>query len=252
MFNMRKPLYFAAGKLGIALMLLVAERRISAGMYEEWLFFQSIFFTFIPLLLMRGEGLKLIKNSPKTSVKYALLMLVAAFPIMLYASSLSAFNQYYPIDYRARLSAGNFLRHELVILGIMFNTEFFFRGFLLFTLIEFFKGTGITKEKSEKIGIAVHAVPYMLVHVGKPFLEVPYSFFAGLVFGFADVKAVSVLPSFIAHFVSSVVFDVLSIVQSVSYSNVLMLSSPTNLAIRYPPALTVPFLVFPAIIRAFR
>jgi len=218
---MLSPLAKSFGKLTTAVALIILERKInipfsgSLSTFESWLLSQTIFYFLIPLLIMGEEGIKLIKNSPKASLKYASIMLAAAFPIMVFASSLSAFNQYYPIDYAARLSAANFLRHELLILGIMLNTEFFFRGFLLFTLRDFFKNIkSISMEKAEKLAIAAHAVPYMLVHIGKPSLEVPYSFFAGIVFGFADVKAGSILPSFIAHFVSSVIFDLLAIINT--------------------------------------
>ena len=54
---------------------------------------------------------------------------------------------------------------------LMFNTEFLFRGYLLFSLKE---------ELGKAPALVLHAIPYALVHLGKPTLEVPYSFFMGL------------------------------------------------------------------------
>ncbi|MEE8402731.1 MAG: CPBP family intramembrane glutamic endopeptidase, partial [Candidatus Hydrothermarchaeaceae archaeon] len=57
--------------------------------------------------------------------------------------------------------------------------------------------------------ILLHAIPYMLVHIGKPPLEVPYSFFAGLLFGYLALKTRSILPSFLVHFLGSAGFELM-------------------------------------------
>ena len=50
-----------------------------------------------------------------------------------------------------------------------------------------------------------------LAHLGKPTEEVIFSFFAGIVFGLADVETRSILPSFAAHFFGSALFDTLAL-----------------------------------------
>ncbi|MBN1785495.1 MAG: CPBP family intramembrane metalloprotease, partial [Candidatus Methanofastidiosa archaeon] len=86
---------------------------------------------------------------------------------------------------------------------LMLSTEFFYRGFMLFGLDRLGKGA-----------ILVQAIPYAYVHLGKPMLEVYYSFFAGIVFGYIDWESKSILPSFLLHWTTSIIFDSLCILLS--------------------------------------
>ncbi len=91
-----------------------------------------------------------------------------------------------------------FIGHQLIIGIMMFTTEFFYRGFLLFGLRE---GLG-------KWSILGQSIPYTILHIGKPILEVNFSFFGGLVYGYIDYKTGSILPSFLLHFITSILFDI--------------------------------------------
>jgi membrane protease YdiL (CAAX protease family) len=72
----------------------------------------------------------------------------------------------------------------------MFAWEFLFRGYMLFGL-----------EKSiGKSAIFVQAIPFVLLHLGKPFLETLFSIPGGFVLGYVAYRTRSFLPCFIIHF----------------------------------------------------
>jgi membrane protease YdiL (CAAX protease family) len=193
------------------LLILVVERVISRsaelGLWR-WIGLQTVLFSLIPLSYMLAFGIKreevgLSRGELRLGLKYVVAMLFLAMPFMVYGAGQTAFKLYYPIWTPARLSVSNFILFELAILVMMFNTEFLFRGMLLFSLER------VTKNRWA--AITLHSIPYMLVHVGKPFLEVPYSFFVGIAFGWLALKTRSIAPSLIAHWTSSVIFDILVI-----------------------------------------
>jgi len=72
----------------------------------------------------------------------------------------------------------------------MFAWEFLFRGYMLFGL-----------EKSiGKNAIFVQAIPFVLLHFGKPFLETLACIPSGFIFGYVAYRTRSFLPCFIIHF----------------------------------------------------
>lgn len=72
----------------------------------------------------------------------------------------------------------------------MFAWEFLFRGYMLFGL-----------EKSiGKNAIFVQVIPFVLLHLGKPFLETLACIPGGYVFGYVSYRTRSFLPSFVIHF----------------------------------------------------
>lgn len=187
----------------IALAVLVLERNFQAGSFFEGILRQTALLAGIPLLSLflfkiRPEEAGLSLESWRVSVKYAAIVLILAVPAMLYGATLESFRAYYPLWPHAGDSLTNFLLYQTAIAVLMFNTEFLFRGYLLFSL---------EKEVGRIPAILLHAIPYMLVHIGKPPLEVPYSFFVGLLFGYMALKTKSIMPSFLVHFLGSAGFE---------------------------------------------
>jgi len=101
-----------------------------------------------------------------------------------------------------RSSVTLWLLKELLIGIIMFAHKAFYRGILLFPLAK----------KNEWLGILAQNIPYTLIHIGKPPLEVPYSFIAGIIFAKMDLKSESFLPGFFLHWIGSAIFDVLCVI----------------------------------------
>jgi membrane protease YdiL (CAAX protease family) len=72
----------------------------------------------------------------------------------------------------------------------MFAWEFLFRGYMLFGL-----------EKSiGKSAIFVQTIPFVLLHIGKPFLETLFCIPGGFILGYVAYRTRSFLPCFIIHF----------------------------------------------------
>ncbi len=128
----------------------------------------------------------------KKDVLVVLLLLILSVPISFFAAQLPDFRDHY-------------LKYPLTPIGIlerffgMFLTELFFRGFLLF---------GLSK-RFGKWSIILQDIPYTLIHIGKPFFEIPYSAIAGIIFGSINYRSKSFLPSFLLHAIGSEIFIIM-------------------------------------------
>ena len=128
----------------------------------------------------------------KKDVLTVLLLLFLTLPLSFFAANLPDFRSFY-------------LNLPLTPMGIferlfgMFLTELFFRGFLMF---------GLSK-KFGKWSILLQDIPYTIVHIGKPFFEIPYSAIAGMVFGSIDYRSKSFLPSSLLHAIGSEIFIIM-------------------------------------------
>ncbi|NWF77325.1 MAG: CPBP family intramembrane metalloprotease [Chloroflexi bacterium] len=110
---------------------------------------------------------------------------LAAMAAILYAVSKSPdFYRYYHMNY---IYWPKFLLDAALY---MFAWEFVFRGYMLFGL-----------EKSiGKSAIFVQTIPFVLLHLGKPFLETLACIPGGFIFGYVAYRTRSFLPCFIIHF----------------------------------------------------
>jgi len=150
---------------------------------------------------LRGRPFRnylLAAGNLRLGLKYSAILLAAAMPVMLYGSALPEFKGYYPLWRPASDNLVYFAYYEAYMLAVMVATEVFYRGFLLNTLLQ-----------DTRWGNWIHALVYMLAHVGKPPVEVVYSLPVGWVFGRVDTKCGSILPSLAMHYLSSLIFDLL-------------------------------------------
>jgi uncharacterized protein len=137
-----------------------------------------------------GIGLNRIKTGDLFIV---ILLLVISLPVSFFATMIPDFKGFY-------------LNYPLTPVGVfdrlfmMFITEGLFRGFLMFGL----------SRKFGKWSIILQDIPYALLHIGKPLIEVPYSAAVGLVYGSIDYKSRSFLPSFLLHAIGSEIFIVMA------------------------------------------
>ena len=110
---------------------------------------------------------------------------IGAMALVLYGTSkihdFRSYYQMYNIDWPELL-----LSHALY----MFAWEFLFRGYMLFGL-----------EKSiGKSAIFVQTIPFVLLHLGKPFLETLACIPGGFILGYIAHRTRSFLPCFVIHF----------------------------------------------------
>ncbi|NJE75871.1 CPBP family archaeomyxosortase MrtA [Thermococcus sp. ES12] len=186
----------------ISLPFILAVRYSDGGIFR-WAGYNFLFYFVAPLLLARAMGFERnelgVGIGKRTGYMWALVLFILTVPLSLYGTTIPAMKEYYPIfEYSGW---GDFILKELAIGLIMFSHEAFYRGIILFPLAR----------KNEWLGILAQDVPYALVHIGKPGIEVPYSFVAGIIFAKLDLKGESFVPSFLLHWLGSVLFDLLCV-----------------------------------------
>ncbi|NPA48067.1 MAG: CPBP family intramembrane metalloprotease [Thermococci archaeon] len=169
----------------------------------QWAIYQGAAYLLIPLFLSLLLGFKPgdvgLRVGGGEGYRWALLLVILSIPISVYGITVPSMRDYYPVfSYSGWF---DFALKECLMGIVMFSNEAFFRGFLLLPLAE--------RAGSKWIAVFLQDVPYTLVHIGKPGVEVPYAFIAGIVFALIDLRSRSVLPSFVVHWSGSTFFDVL-------------------------------------------
>jgi membrane protease YdiL (CAAX protease family) len=120
----------------------------------------------------------------KSSVILTLVCLAAMVPILYGVSKTPEFRSYY---YMPAVDWSELLFEDALY---FFAWEFLLRGYMLFGL-----------EKSiGKSAIFVQTIPFVLLHLGKPFLETLFCIPGGFILGYVSYRARSCLPCFIIHF----------------------------------------------------
>jgi membrane protease YdiL (CAAX protease family) len=151
---------------------------------------QLIYYLLVPLaagwLLFRDKpwdyGIRIGRWKPAIILTAASL---GAMALILYGTGrMPEFRSYYQmhdIDWPELL-----LNHSLY----MFAWEFLFRGYMLFGL----------ERSIGKSAVFVQAIPFVLLHLGKPFLETLACIPGGFFLGYIAYRTRSFLPCFIIHF----------------------------------------------------
>ena len=157
----------------------------------------------LTLLFMRHNpldfGLRLRGVTRHVSL-YAALALVM-LPVVVLASFTSSFQSYYPFYDYAGESRSGLLMWELLYALQFVTLEFFYRGFLLFSLERFL---GV-------YSIFVMVIPYCMVHFGKPFVETLAAIPAGVILGALALKTRSIWPGAALHITIGWSMDLLSL-----------------------------------------
>ena len=149
-----------------------------------------IYYLLVPL----AAGWLLFRDKPRDygfrigNWKWAIIVTpaaLAAMALILYgASKIPEFRSYY---YKYAIDWPGLALDTALY---MFAWEFLFRGYMLFGL-----------EKSiGKSAILVQLIPFVLLHLGKPFLETLACIPGGFGFGYLSYRTRSFLPCFIIHF----------------------------------------------------
>jgi membrane protease YdiL (CAAX protease family) len=129
------------------------------------------------------------------------LFLAVVLPAMLVVSSQPDFGSYYPFYKQAHRSWFDFLTWEAMYFAQFFALEMFFRGFWLGVLRRTF-GSG---------AIFAMAVPYCMIHFGKPYLEAVGAIIAGIALGSLSMRTKSIYQGFLVHITVAALMDWLSL-----------------------------------------
>jgi membrane protease YdiL (CAAX protease family) len=129
------------------------------------------------------------------------LFLAIVLPVALLVSRQPDFGTYYPFYKQCSRSWYDFLSWEVMYYAQFFGLEMFFRGFWLGALRRSF-GSG---------AIFAMAVPYCMIHYGKPFLEANGAIVAGIALGSLSMKTKSIYQGFLVHITVAALMDWLSL-----------------------------------------
>ncbi len=106
---------------------------------------------------------------------------------------------YYPKSDLARESLSGLLQVQASELVYMIGWEFFFRGFLLFGLAR----------RDPLLAVLFQAMPFFLMHRGKPKIEMLSSFVGGCGLGWFTLRAGSILPAVLLHWMMISVMEII-------------------------------------------
>ena len=127
--------------------------------------------------------------------------LALVLPAMVAVSLQPDFGGYYPFYKQSSRSWFDLLAWEAMYFAQFFALEVFFRGFWLGALRRSF-GAG---------AIFSMAVPYCMIHYGKPFLEANGAIVAGIALGSLSMKTKSIYQGFLVHITVAGLMDWLSL-----------------------------------------
>lgn len=155
-------------------------------------------------LLFRGDSLLDFGLRTKGFFKHVwiyALFLSVVLPAMWIVSSQPDFGSYYPFYKGSSRSWFDFLVWEAMYFAQFFALEMFFRGFWLGALRRSF-GSG---------AIFAMAVPYCMIHYGKPYLEANGAIVAGIALGSLSMKTKSIYQGFLVHITVAGLMDWLAL-----------------------------------------
>ena len=168
-----------------------------SGLYGHlyWYFSAVVLLGVIPLLLLRLSGGDLKRfglrlGRVREGLTYSGIALAAMLPVVFVAASFPSFQTKYPLCYSAADSLTHLLIYEAAYFLYYFAWEFFFRGFLLFSL---------ERRICAVYAVLVQIVPFALLHIGKPEMETIGSVFAGIALGVLALRTRSVLYCVLLH-----------------------------------------------------
>jgi membrane protease YdiL (CAAX protease family) len=129
------------------------------------------------------------------------LCLAFVMPAMVLVASQPDFGNYYPFYKASSRSWADFLMWEAMY-GLQFLAlELFFRGWML----------GALRRTMGSAAVFAMAVPYCMIHYGKPYLETNGAIVAGIVLGSLALRTRSIYAGFLVHVTVAYAMDFLAL-----------------------------------------
>ena len=129
------------------------------------------------------------------------LCLAFVLPAMVLVASQPDFGTYYPFYKLSSRSWADFMAWELMYWMQFLSLEMFFRGWML----------GAMRKSIGAAAIFVMAVPYCMIHYGKPYLEANGAIVAGIVLGSLAMHTRSIYAGFLVHVTVAFLMDFLAL-----------------------------------------
>jgi membrane protease YdiL (CAAX protease family) len=130
-----------------------------------------------------------------------LLCLAVVVPAMIVVAQQPDFGNYYPFYKKASRSWVDLMLWESMYFAQFFCLEIFFRGWWL----------GVMRRSMGSGAIFAMAVPYCMIHFGKPYLEANGAIIAGIVLGSLSMKTRSIYAGFLVHITVALSMDLLAL-----------------------------------------
>lgn len=165
-------------------LVLAICRPVGPSLVVNYLVYYAVLPVFTILFILRENpldfGLRI--GDYKLWLFYVVITVFIAIPVLYIGSLFPSVGKYYtkPFDYY-----GFFTQ----MVPLLFVWEFILRGFLLFGL----------KERFKEASILIQMVPFVLLHIGKPEIEILMCIPMGLWFGYIAYRGKSFWPAFITH-----------------------------------------------------
>lgn len=173
--------------LGLGLFLLWGYWRVPREGLTLRAFRDVIIFMLFPGLLAITHGRDLGWRVDRRALRNTILLAAFVLPFYLVGSSLPSIRAYYPM-WETSTALGQFLPHAIQQLLVVIAAETYFRGLLCVGVREIgFKS------------VFISPILYAIHHFGKPPIEILLSGPTDVLFGAADYKSTSLLPSVVAH-----------------------------------------------------
>lgn len=176
--------------------------------YTWWAFSRVLGYVVIPVLLWRwwfprdnllDYGLRVAGFIKHSWIYFGLLAVVV--PVMVLVARQPDFGNYYPFYKLSSRSWFDLLVWEAMYFAQFFALEFFFRGWMV----------GALRRTLGVAAIFVMAVPYCMIHYGKPYLEAHGAIVAGVVLGSLSMKTRSIYAGFLLHVTVAALMDFMSL-----------------------------------------
>ncbi|HET9929449.1 MAG TPA: type II CAAX endopeptidase family protein [Polyangiaceae bacterium] len=129
------------------------------------------------------------------------LCLAVVMPLLVVVAYQPDFGSYYPFYKQASRSYVDFAAWELMYFLQFFALELFFRGWFL----------GALRHSLGSSAIFAMALPYCMIHYGKPYLEANGAIVAGVVLGSLSMRTRSIYAGFLVHITVALSMDFLSL-----------------------------------------
>ena len=153
-------------------------------MVVNYLIYYAILPIFTILVILRKNpldfGLRL--GDYKLWSFYVVITVVIAIPVLYIGSLFSSVSEYYTKSF-------DFYSFFIRMVPLLLVWEFILRGFILFGL----------KERFKEASIIIQMVPFVLLHIGKPEVEMLMCIPMGLWFGYIAYRGKSFWPAFVTH-----------------------------------------------------
>jgi membrane protease YdiL (CAAX protease family) len=129
------------------------------------------------------------------------LCLAVVLPVMVIVAQQPDFGSYYPFYKNSSRSWFDFALWESMYWLQFLALEFFFRGWMV----------GVLRRSLGAAAVFAMAVPYCMIHYGKPYLEAHGAIVAGVVLGSLAMRTRSIYAGFLLHITVAVGMDALSL-----------------------------------------